>query len=209
MDGRFRIAAVNTTWQIVAVGLWICLSVGVAILPRPAGSTPRGELKRVLILHSFGRDFMPWREYALSVKAELERQSPWPLDLQQQSLLTARFNNPGPEAPFVAYLRSLYSDHQPDIVISIGAPAAKFLQQYRAQLFPDTPMVLTAVEQRLVSPAELTDEDTVVSVDNDFSTFFASILHVLPDTRTIAVVTGASPAGKVLARGSQEGSQAV
>src|SRR4051812_9451877 len=79
---------------------------------------------------------MPWREYALSVKAELEQQSPWPLDLQEQSLLTTRFNSPGPEELFVAYLRSLYSDNQPDIVISIGGPAARFLQQYRAKIFP-------------------------------------------------------------------------
>jgi|SRR4051812_22978101 hypothetical protein len=115
---------------------------------------------------------MPWREYALSVKAELEQQSPWPLDLQEQSLLTTRFNSPGPEELFVAYLRSLYSDNQPDIVISIGGPAARFLQQYRAQIFPHTPMVLTAVEQRLVNRAELTDEDTIVSVDIFFPAFF-------------------------------------
>jgi signal transduction histidine kinase len=53
--------------------------------------------------------------------------------------------------------------------------------------------VLTAVEQRLVDRASLTDNDTVVSVHNDFSAFFGSILQVLPDTRTIAVVIGASP----------------
>jgi signal transduction histidine kinase len=193
MSGRVPIAAVNRTWPVVAASLCICLLISVVVLPGPAGSAPRGEPKRVLMLHSFGREFRPWSEYALGIKAELERQSPWQLDIQEHSLLTARFNSPGPEAPFVAYLRSLYLDHPPDIVMSLGAPAANFVQKYRAQLFPDTPMVLTAVEQRLVDRTALTDKDTVVSVRNDYALFFNSILQVLPDTQTIAVVGGASP----------------
>jgi signal transduction histidine kinase len=148
------------------------------------------------MLHSFGRDFRPWSAFALRIKAELERQSQWPLELQEHTLLTARLNVAGPEAPFVDYLRSLYTDRPPDIVLSIGAPAARFVQKYRAQLFPDTPMVLTAVEQRLVDRTLQTSNDTVISVYNDFSTFFGSILRVLPDTKTIAVVIGASPLEK-------------
>jgi len=196
MSGRVAIGAINPGWPVVAARLCVCLLVLAAILPGPASSAPRGELKRVLMLHSFGRDFRPWSEFARTIRAELEQQSLWPLDLQEHTLLTARFNNPGPEAPFVDYLRSLYSGRPPDIVLSIGAPAAKFVQKYRAQLFPETPMVLTAVEQRLVNHAGLTDKDTVVSVYNDFSGFFRSILQVLPDTQTIAVVIGASPLEK-------------
>src|SRR6266446_1889108 len=196
MSGRVAIGAINPGWPVVAARLCVCLLVFAAILPGPASSAPRGELKRVLMLHSFGRDFRPWNEFARTIRVELEQQSPWPLDLQEHTLLTARFNNPGPEAPFVEYLRSLYSAHSPDIVLSIGAPAARFVQKYRAQLFPETPMVLTAVEQRLVNHAGLTDKDTVVSVYNDFSGFFRSILQVLPDTQTIAVVIGASPLEK-------------
>ncbi|MCA1454649.1 GHKL domain-containing protein [Bradyrhizobium sp. BRP22] len=197
MGGHAPIGVPNMSRPVVATWLCACLLVLSVILPEPAsGAAPRGEPKRVLLLHSFGRDFRPWSEFARTIRAELERQSPWPLDLQEQTLLTARFNNPGREAPFVDYLRSLYQDVAPDIVISIGAPAASFVQRYRAELFPNTPMVLAAVEQRLVNRAELTDNDTVISVHNDFSAFFSSILQVLPDTKTIAVVIGASPLEK-------------
>jgi signal transduction histidine kinase len=196
MSGRVPIGAIKPGWPVLAIRLCVCLLVLAAILPGPASSAPRGEPKRVLMLHSFGRDFRPWSEFALSIKAELKRQSPWPLDLQEHTLLTARFNDPGPETPFVDYLRSLYAGRPPDIVLSIGAPAARFVQKYRAQLFPETPMVLTAVEQRLVDRTLQTDNDTVISVYNDFSTFFGSILRVLPETQTIAVVIGASPLEK-------------
>jgi len=193
MSGRVPIPAIKPGWSILAARLCVCLLVLLAIQPGPASSTTRGEPKRVLMLHSFGRDFRPWSAYALRIKAELERQSQWPLELQEHTLLTARFNNPGPETPFVDYLRSLYAGRPPDIVLSIGAPAARFVQKYRAQLFPETPMMLTAVEQRLVDRTLQTSNDTVISVYNDFSAFFGSILRVLPDTKTIAVITGVSP----------------
>jgi hypothetical protein len=196
MSARVPIGAVNLGWPVVAARLCVCLLVWAAILPGPASSASPGEPKRVLMLHSFGRDFRPWSEYARTIRAELEQQSLWPLDLQEHTLLTARFNNPGPEEPFVDYLRSLYSGRPPDIVLSTGAPAAKFLQKYRAQLFPEIPMVLAAVEQRLVNRTVLAANDTVIPVHNDFSAFFDSILRVLPDTETIAVVVGASPLEK-------------
>jgi signal transduction histidine kinase len=195
MNEHVPIGAVNMAWPGVAVRILVCLLVWAA-LPGPASSAPRSEPKRVLMLHSFGREFRPWSEYVRSIKAELERQAPWPLDLQEHTLLTARFNNPGPEEPFVDYLRSLYSKVPPDIVISIGAPAAQFVQKYREQLFPDAPMVLTVVEQRLVNRTALTDNDTVISVQNNFEAAFDGILQVLPDTKTIAVVIGASPLEK-------------
>lgn len=185
--------------RVVAALLCLALLLAECLSAGSAGAVERsrrGELKRVLVLHSFGREFRPWSEYARDIKAELERQSPWPLDIQEHALLTARFNNPGPEAPFVEYLHSLYQGAKPDIVLSIGAPAARFAQRYRARLFPDTPLIFTAVEQRLIDRADLSDQDVVVSVRNDFLAAFGNILQVLPETKSVAVVIGASPLEK-------------
>ena len=199
MSGRRFIASVKLR-PVVAAWLSFGLLLLAACIPSSSAGaverSPRGELKRVLVLHSFGREFRPWSEYAREIKAELERQSSWPLDVQEHTLLTARFNNPGPEAPFVDYLHSLYQGTPPDIVLSIGAPAARFVQRYRGELFPNTPMVLTVVEQRLVNRFDLTDNDVVVSVRNDFMAVFDNILRVLPNTKTVAMVVGASPLEK-------------
>jgi signal transduction histidine kinase len=73
------------------------------------------------------------------------------------------------------------------------APAANFVQRHRERLFSATPMVFTAVEQRRVEYAKLTENDTVVAVAHDFPAAFDNILRVLPLTKTIAVVNGASP----------------
>ena len=127
------------------------------------------EPRLVLALHSFGRDFKPWSEYAKAIRLELERQSPWPLDIQEHALVTARTSDDNPELAFVEYLRALYSNRQPDLIISIGAPAAAFVQRHRKQLFATAPMVLTVVDQRRVQYSTLGPNDTVVAVAIDYA----------------------------------------
>lgn len=192
MSRRVPIGAINPGWPVLAAFLCACTLILAAIRPGPASSAPRDESKRVLILHSFGRDFRPWGHYARAIRQELERLSPWQLDIQDHSLITARSSDENPEPAFVAYLNSLNSRHSPDIVISIGAPAANFVQRNREHLFAATPMVLTAVEQRRVQFFSLSDNDTVVAVAHDFPRSFETILRVLPSTKQIVVINGAS-----------------
>jgi signal transduction histidine kinase len=191
MRGRVSVAVSHR--RGLAANLCVCLLVWVLSLPGLSSGAEGDEVKRVMLLHSFGQEFRPWSEYARSIKAALEKQSPWPLDIYEHTLLTARFDNPGPEAPFVNYLSSLYRGRPPSVVVSVGAPAARFIQKYREQLFPATPMVLTAVEERTLDRIGLTGNDTVISVRIDLLAAFTNVLQVLPDTQTIAVVIGASP----------------
>jgi signal transduction histidine kinase len=151
------------------------------------------EPKQVMLLHSFGRDFKPWSEYARTIRIELNRQSPWPLDITEHSLVTARSPDEDPEVPFVEYLRALSAKRSPDIIVSIGAPAAEFVQRHRRQLFANTPMVFTAVEQRRVQFSSLTENDAVVAVRINYLAAFENILQVLPNTKDVVVVVGASP----------------
>lgn len=188
IDERVRRLS-KPVWRLVL------LAALAGALPAPLRAA-EPEQKRVLILHSFGREFRPWSEYARTIRQELDRQSPRPLELQEQTLATARSDAPEAEAAFVEYLRVLYANRPPHLVLTIGAPAANFAQNYRAKLFPQTSFLLTAVEQRRVDYGSLTGNDAVVAVANDFPLFWNSILQVLPDTRTIAVVIGASPIEK-------------
>ena len=154
------------------------------------------EHKRVMLLHSFGQDFKPWSEYAKDIRAELKRQSPWPLDIIENSLVTARFSDENPEAPFVEYLSALFAKRPLDVIVSIGAPAADFVQRHRRRLFPTTPMVLTAVDQRRVQYSNLTGNDVAVAVNINYLSAFENILQVLPDTKDVIVVVGTSPIEK-------------
>ena len=160
----------------------------------PAGFA--AESKRVMLLHSFGRDFKPWSEYAKAIRMELDRQSPWPLDITENSLVTARFSDEDPEGPFVDYLRALFAKRRLDLIVSIGAPAANFVQRHRQRLFAGTPMVLMAVDERRVQYSNLTANDTAVAVRINYLSVFENILQVLPDTKDVVVVVGTSPIEK-------------
>ena len=124
---------------------------------------------------------------------QLIRQSSWPLDIQEYSLVTARDENAVADARFVEYLRALYARRPPDLIVAIGAPAARFVQQHRADLYPKTPMLLAAVEERRVEPSMLSEQDAVVAVRIDQVALIENILRLLPKTKTIAIVTGNSP----------------
>ena len=151
------------------------------------------QSKRVVLLHSFGQDFKPWSEYARTIRSELQRQSPWQLDITDHSLVTARSRNEDPEVPFVAYLSALFAEQQPDLIVCIGAPAAAFVQRHRPQLFANVPMVFTAVDERRVQFSALSKNDAVVPVRIDYRAAFENILQVLPDTENVTVVVGTSP----------------
>jgi signal transduction histidine kinase len=148
------------------------------------------------LLHSFGQTFKPWSDYSQAIRAELDRQSPWPLDIIDYSLVTARFGDENPEAPFVDYLRAVFAKHPLDLIVSVGAPAAAFVQRNRQHLFASTPMVLTAVDQRRVQYSNITANDAAVAVRINYLSAFENILRVLPNTKDVIVVVGSSPIEK-------------
>jgi signal transduction histidine kinase len=181
---RFTIA------RILACLLLTCLDCSTAWA---AEQKHLAEPKRVMILHSFGRDFKPWSEYAKAIRAELDRQSRWPLNLHEYSLEIAGSGDENPEGPFVDYLHAVFANRPLDLIVSIGAPAATFVQRHRQYLFRTTPMLLTVVDQRRVQYSVLTENDAVVAVAIDYAGAIANILRVLPDTNHVAVVVGSSP----------------
>jgi signal transduction histidine kinase len=176
---------------------WPCARLAcVAMLVLTEFGAEAAEPKRILMMHSFGRDFSPWNEYAKNIRAELERQAQEPMDLLEASLISARFADDTSEGPFANYLSTLFASHKLDLVIAIGAPAASFVQRFRQQIFPATPMLITAVEQRILPLANLTPNDAVVAVKIDIPELFENILQVLPKTNKIAVIIGNSPIEK-------------
>jgi signal transduction histidine kinase len=148
------------------------------------------QLKRVLMLHSFGPDFGDL--YSKDLRAELDRELPGRLDLYEEWLVSARFSTPENDAALGNYLSSLFADHPLDLIITLGAPAASFVQKYRQTLFARTPELLADVEERRVDSAGLQEEETSVADSISFPVVVEGILRVLPQTTTLAIVIGNS-----------------
>jgi signal transduction histidine kinase len=156
-------------------------------------ATAKAEPRRVLFLHSFGPNFSPYRHYIPKLRAELRRHSSDPIDEYEASLATARFAQGERDAPFVEYLESLFAGRRLDLAITIGAPAADFLQRHRQRLFSSTPVLLTAVDQRFLRSTIKTENDAAVAVRINLPMLIENIVTVRPQTKRIHVVTGTSP----------------
>ena len=180
-------------WRSVCARTFAALLAVALLLATQTRSRADVDTKRVMILHSFGPRFKPWSDYERTIRSEISRQWRKPVDFLDHSLVNARQDDEESEASFVEYLRTLYANRPVDLIVAIGAPSANFIQRHRQRLFPTTPMVFTAVEQRRVQYDKLTENDTVVAVAHDFPAAFENILRVLPLTKTIAIVNGASP----------------
>jgi signal transduction histidine kinase/ABC-type uncharacterized transport system substrate-binding protein len=173
----------------LAAGLWISILAVFATVSFPANAA---EPKRILLLHSFGRDFSPWNEYARQIRVELRQQVAGPIDIFEVSLATARFAGENLDKPFVDYLRSLFESRKLDLAVTVGAPAASFFHKHRSEISPATPIVFVGLEQRRL-PQPLAPNETAVASVLDFASSLENILSVLPETKNVAVVIGNSP----------------
>jgi signal transduction histidine kinase len=182
---RSRLAAISIACLLAFAGLTAVCQVALAAGP-----------KRVMLLHSFGRDFTPWNNYSRAIRVELSLRSPWSIDIIDHSLVTARFGGEAHDIPLIDYLNAAHADNPLDLIVTVGAPAAWFVQRNRQRLFPAVPLLVAAVEQRRVQYSRVTENDVIVAVRNDFSAFFENILRVLPSTEAVSVVIGNSPLEK-------------
>jgi signal transduction histidine kinase len=190
-----RIAGSRTSWLKRLVHMWVAAVVVHLVSIGETAAHPKfaDQPKKILFLHSFGSNFQPFAAWSREINRELNRQSPWPLDIQEQALVTARGGDDPSEAKLVEYLKALYAQQSPDLIVVSGAPAARFAQQHRADLYPATPMLLAGLEGRRVDQSMLSEQDAVVALRFDYAALFENILRLLPETRTIAIVVGKSP----------------
>jgi len=158
-----------------------------------AGSVTGAEPRRVLLINSFGREFAPYDAFAGNFRTELVRQSSQPVDIYEVSLESARFGPDSQHQPTADYLRAMFEGRRLDLIVPIGGPAVRFAQSYREQLFPATPILLAAVDERHLQQALLTTNDTAVAIRNDLARVMENILRVLPQTTNVCVVVGNSP----------------
>jgi signal transduction histidine kinase len=173
----------------VAAVVVLVISIGeIAAHPNTAG-----QPKKILLLHTFGPNFEQGAAWSREIQKELNRLSPWPLNIHEQSLVTALDGDDAAEAQFVEYLKALYARQPPDLIVALGAPAARFVQQHRSDLYPTTPMLLAAVEVRRVEPSMLSEQDAVAGAQYDQVAAIENILRLLPETKTIAIIIGNSP----------------
>src|SRR5262249_19028809 len=96
------------------------------------------------------------------------------------------------ERAFVDYLSTRFDDAAPDVVVTLGAAAARLYIRHRTDLFPDAPLIMGALDQRFVQQIGPQPSALAVAGKIDLPSLTDNVLHVLAEPETIAVVLGAS-----------------
>ena len=180
---------------------------GALLILLAAHGTAFAEPRRVLLLHSFGPHFEPWSAVAGRFREELTRRLPKRSISTKPPLRWHGWRSLPRKRPLVDYIRALFAGRDLDLVVAVGAPAARFFQKYRPQFFPSTPLLITAADQRTFSEGALTSNDATVPSTLDLPKLVENILQVLPDTNNIAFVIGASPLERFWVEGMRQAFQ--
>jgi PAS domain S-box-containing protein len=149
----------------------------------------------VLVLTSFEQQFSPHNVFKAAFRAELTEKSAEPIQFIDVSLpptsASSRRRSTEPEAT-LEYLRTTFTIHRPNLIVTVGGVAAGFVQEHRQQIFPDTPILFASVDQRFVHNTTLTPNEAAVPVAVDGAVILENILQILPNTKQLTVVIGAT-----------------
>jgi signal transduction histidine kinase len=156
----------------------------------------QAPLKQILVLQSLDRGNLPLDRFTGNLRVSLDQRAGEPVNVVQVVVGPTGFVR-APDQAVVDYIRSIYAGRPaPDLVMTVGGPAAVFARQHAQQLFPATPLLLASVDQRYLRGAALGENESAVTVGNDFPLLVEDILQVLPETRQIFMVTGSGALGQ-------------
>jgi signal transduction histidine kinase len=151
------------------------------------------QVKRVLLLHSFGQEAAPYDSAARAFRTELARGSTEPVALYDASLNAEEAQESNVWQPLLELLRRRFPS-PPDLVVTVGSPAGIFYLQNRDKMFPGTPAVIDELdEERFVPKSMLRAGDAVVAMHFYPPALVENILQLLPETQTIAIILGDTP----------------
>ncbi len=143
-------------------------------------------VRRILLIHGMGQDSEWSGSISRGVEAALAGADS-SIQLHIENVDTTRFE--GADYPSLAnYIARKYQATPPDILIATDGNALNFIKQYRAQMYPQIPLVFTAAG--LLNEAEMQALGDAYQVDDgvDYSGNIALIKQLFPDTTTLAFV---------------------
>ena len=148
------------------------------------------QTRRVLILNDLGIVSSPgFAEVDQAIFSGLQN-SPYHIELYQESLQLTFFPNEASQRPFRESLIQKYSERKPDVIIVVGSASLKFIADSRESFVGETPIIFCGVLGEI--PAQLKSKKHFTGVLGRLqpTDTLQTALHLLPGTRHVVVVGG-------------------
>lgn len=163
----------------------------VTLLLGPLLNAEAKETKCALILYS-NESFLPANiSLGTGLVNQVRGKQPGHIELFSEFLDLVRFSGEAHQLRTASVLREKYKDQRIDVVIAVGPQALTLLTTHRETLFPDIPVVFTAVREDNVTWHELKRATGVFMRLDPLPTLELAI-RLQPTAERVAVVTGAS-----------------
>lgn len=152
--------------------------------------------KQVLVLYSTRRDAQIVTIGDRDLPRLLDQGLADGLDYYSEFIDQARFSVGSYNQLFSHYLRLKYQGHQFDLLVAVGDNSLRFLDETRATLFPDVPIVFFASQPSPPRPANATG----VTAELELSDTVDLAMALQPDLRHVFVVSGAEESNRAFER---------
>jgi PAS domain S-box-containing protein len=166
------------------------------VLPLSAWTQQPASPKRVLILHWDDRDQTANVEFERDFQTALRASAHRDIEFYFEYLESSRFPGEDQSLFLRDYIRQKYAGHSIDVVIANSTPALEFLFLYRAELFPDTPIVFAASQRPSDAQLRLGAGATGVIYANSYRKTVDLALKLHPGTKQVFIVSGAPSDGE-------------
>ena len=166
-----------------------------------AGQTPN---KRVLILTAYDPNYPAVILLNQNVTATIRNGSAGRVEFFYEFQENFRIPNAKYEQEMVNFLRRKYEGENINLVLTLGAPALRFLLKHEADLFPGIPKVYYFHDETEQEAHLLWPHVTGVWADPEVNKTLELALSLQPDTENVFVVSGISDQDKFLRDAAQK-----
>ncbi len=173
-----------------------CVALAGCLLFCAFSGKAQSPVHQILILQSFDRGTLSIDYFTGNFHVDIEQRAGRPVNFIQIVVGPTGFVG-APEQAIIDYIKATFADRpKPDLIVTTAGPAAVFAHKHRQELFPDTPLLFAAVDQRFLRAAPLGEHEAAVAVVNDFPRLIDEILQLLPQTRQVFMVMGSGQLGR-------------
>ena len=181
------------------------MGAGLLLLLMAAAGEAAPTVRQILVLQSFDRAnvSLVTERFTPAFRTSVERDGAETVNILEVNVNPFGLAATSDDA-VIGFLTSAFAHRQkPELLVAVGGTAVTFARRYRPTLFPGTPIVFTAVDERFVRDASLAHDETAVTAVNDPAGFVEGILQLLPRTKNLFLITGAGPQGHFWRRGTR------
>ena len=156
------------------------------LLTAPLAAQPSSRSVLLLDQSSAGLPFNT--ALATAVRLTLSAESKVPISFYAEHLDANRFFGSDYEEGILSFFRKKYRDKTIDVVVVVGSAALDFIARRRAELWPNVPVVFTAIDEATIARVTLPPNLTGVTMQLTLQDMVRTANIAVPNLKRIAIV---------------------